>query len=77
MTGPDIRKIQAVCNLIKVAEALVASGALGEAVEAKLRRHIVDACNAFDIPTVAERDPSSDLVIVGDHTPEIYRGKAA
>jgi len=49
---------------------VAASGLLGERLEGQLRRHLVEVCNAFDLPTIAERDPSSDLVIVGDHAPE-------
>lgn len=66
----DICKLYAVSKLIGTAEAIAASGLLGERLEGQLRRHLVEVCNAFGIPTVAERDPSSDLVIVGDHAPE-------
>ena len=67
---PDLRKLYVVSKRIGTGEAITASELLGEALESQLRRHLVETCNAFGIPTVAERDPSSDLVIVGDHAPE-------
>jgi len=66
----DLRKLYAVSKLIGTNEAIVASGLLGEEMERKLRCLIVETCNAFGIPTIAERDPAADLVIVGDHSPE-------
>ena len=53
-------------KLLGTAEAIVASGLLGDELEGKLREHIVDTCNAFNIPTIAERP----VVQVGDHSPE-------
>ena len=64
----DMRKLYAVSKLLGTAEAIVASGLLSAELEGKLREHIVDTCNAFNIPTIAER--SSQLVTVGDHDPE-------
>lgn len=68
--SPDLRKLYAISKLIGTGEAIAASGLLGEALEGQLRRHLVETCNAFDFPTIAERDQSSDLVTVGDHDPE-------
>ena len=65
---PDLRKLYAISKLIGTGEAIAASGLLGEALEGQLRRHLVETCNAFGIPTIAER--SSQLVTVGDHDPE-------
>ena len=62
----DMRKRYAVSKLLGTAEAIVASGLLGDELEGKLREHIVDTCNAFNIPTIAERP----VVQVGDHSPE-------
>lgn len=67
---PDLRKLYAVSKLIGANEALVASDLLGEELETRLRGLIVEVCNAFDIPTIAERDPAADLAIAGDHSPE-------
>lgn len=62
----DMRNLYAVSKLLGTAEAIVASGLLGDELEGKLREHIVDTCNAFNIPTIAERP----VVQVGDHSPE-------
>lgn len=64
----DMRKLYAVSKFIGTAEAIVASGLLGAELEGQLRERIVETCNAFGIPTIAER--SSQLVTVGDHDPE-------
>lgn len=64
----DMRKLYAVSKLLGTAEAIVASGLLSAELEGKLREHIVDTCNAFGVPTIAER--SSQLVSVGDHDPD-------
>jgi hypothetical protein len=63
----DMRKLYAVSKFIGTAEAIAASGLLGDELEGQLREHIVDTCNAFGLPTIAER--STDLVSVGDHAP--------
>jgi hypothetical protein len=63
----DMRKLYAVSKFIGTAEAIAASGLLGNELEGQLRERIVDTCNAFDIPTIAERC----VVRVGDHDPEI------
>jgi hypothetical protein len=64
----DMRKLYAVSKIIGTAEAIAASGLLGDKLEGQLREHIVDTCNAFGLPTIAER--STELVTVGDHDPE-------
>lgn len=66
---PDLRKLYVVSKLIGTGEAITASGLLGEALEGQLRRHLVETCNAFDLPTIAERT-STDVIAVGDHDPE-------
>lgn len=66
---PDLRKLYAVSKLIGTGEAIAASGLLGEHLEGQLRRHLVDVCNAFDLPTIAER-ASPDFIAVGNHDPE-------
>ena len=67
----DMRKLYAVSKFIGTAEAIAASGLLGAELEGKLRERIVDTCNAFGLPTIAERA----VVQVGDHDPE--HGSAA
>ncbi len=66
---PDLRKLYAISKLIGTGEAIAASGLLGEALEGQLRRHLVETCNAFGLPTIAER-ASPDFIAVGDHDPE-------
>ena len=65
----DMRKLYAVSKLLGTAEAIAASGLLSAELEGQLREHIVDTCNAFGVPTIAERP----VVQVGDHDPEYKR----
>ena len=69
----DMRKLYAVSKFIGTAEAIAASGLLSAELEGQLREHIVDTCNAFGVPTIAERP----VVQVGDHDPEHVHGSAA
>lgn len=69
----DMRKLYAVSKIIGTAEAIAASGLLGDELEGQLREHIVDTCNAFGLPTIAERP----VVQVGGHDPEPFHGDAA
>lgn len=48
-------------------------GLLSAELEGQLREHIVDTCNAFGVPTIAERPVAQ----VGDHDPEHVHGSAA
>jgi len=66
---PDLRKLYAISKLIGTGEAIAASGLLGEALEGQLRRHLVETCNAFGLPTIAER-ASPNFITINNHNPK-------
>lgn len=58
MTGPETANLQqllAASNLLVFAERMASSGRLSEEEEKDVRLMICRVCNAFKIPTIAER----------------------
>lgn len=56
MMDVDAQRVS-VCRMIGTGEAIVSSGILPEGIEKMLRERLVEMCNAFDMPTIAERAP--------------------
>lgn len=57
-----LQQLLATSALIVTLERIASSGVLPERDEAEARMLIVRCCRAFDIPTIAERIPTLDLV---------------
>ena len=53
--SPGLQQLLAASALIITLERIASSGILPENDEADIRRMIVRACRAFEIPTIAER----------------------
>lgn len=70
----SLQELLAASTLIVTCEKLIALGRLPEQDEQALRIILVKVCRAFQMPTIAERDPErSNVVSIGDHDPEYRR----
>jgi 6,7-dimethyl-8-ribityllumazine synthase len=55
-----LQQLLAASNLLVFAERMASSGRLSEEEEKEVRVMIVRVCNAFEIPTLAERPLKQD-----------------